>query len=277
MADDSYNNGDERESKRGVHRDDETLSSDANERELLRMLRENPELQAKLRAALDAQSAPKSPSKPPVSSAAPSFPDASIPTGLPVAKRSSPRSNVPSGLPTASRSTDRFSPLPDAFRRDGSTTSSRCFTNAESRAPLGRDVAPTHVDSNDDQPQQVPVPPRLDQLETSSESVPEVYSVATAKRGKSKTERKESSERESETAPDLSAMAPLSARSEGDLATLGTMLASFPATTNVASLVKATPDALGILTTDETWNQSTPDVFLGLLEKRKPQTPETAS
>lgn len=277
MADDSYNNGDERESKRGVHRDDETLGSDANERELLRMLRENPELQAKLRAALDAQSAPKSPSKPPASSAAPSFPDASIPTGLPVAKRSSPRSNVPSGLPTASRSTDRFSPLPDAFRRDGSTTSSRSFTNAESRAPLGRDVAPTHVDSNDDQPQQVPVPPRLDQLETSSESVPEVYSAATAKRGKSKTERKESSERESETAPDLSAMAPLSARSEGDLATLGTMLASFPATTNVASLVKATPDALGILTTDETWNQSTPDVFLGLLEKRKPQTPETAS
>ena len=242
------------------------------------MLRENPALRARLRDEFGA--APKSDSVPPASlpSSAPLSSSASTPKGLPIAGRSSSGSGVPKGLPSAPRSTDGASPLPDAFRRGDSTPPSFSALPASSPlptrgAPFEANVPPTSPKSDAVPLQTVPVPPRRDDAETSPESVPSV--VPTRKKGK--IGRRETVEQAPESAPDLSTMAPLAARPESDLATLGTMIAGIPATASVAGLSKATPDALGILSTDEAWSQSTPDAFLELLEKRNPRTPEATS
>ena len=290
MSDGSYNNGGERESERRVHRDDGTLSSDSDERELLRMLRENPELQELLRKGLNSIPRSDPPAKPPLSSSSSTFPDASIPVGLPIAGRSSSRSRIPSGLPTATRSVDRSPSLPDAFRQVDPTPTPFGFTTSDPRALPNLDVPPTSavppssVEFDAALPQQVPVPPRTDNLDAPSKdvsNVPEDVAVATSKRRKGKADRKEAkketADREPESAPDLSTMAPLSSSLEGDFTALGAMIAGFPATTSVVGLGRTTPDALGILTTDDTWNQSTPDAFLELLEKRDAQTEETAN
>ncbi len=283
MTDDSYNNGGEREPIREVPRGDETFDSDVNERELLRLLRENPELQARLRAALDARPGAGSSSNSSPSPASSPFPDATIPSGLPVAGRSSSRSGVSSGLPTASRSTNRFSSLPEPFRRDGLASPPSGFTVAEPNATSNRnapptlDVPTTSFESGSGQPQIVPVPPRLENVETAPEVVSDFPSVATLRRRKGKTVRNKVPEPKTESVPDLSTMAPLAARPEGDFAALGTMVASFPAATNVAISGRATADALGILSTDEAWEQSTPDAFLELLEKRNSRSAETSN
>ena len=277
MADDSYDN-DKREPNRDVSNGNGASSPGADELELLRMLRENPALRARLRDEFGA--APKSDSVPPASlpSSAPLSSSASTPKGLPIAGRSSSGSGVPKGLPSAPRSTDGASPLPDAFRRGDSTPPSFSALPASSPlptrgAPFETNVPPTSPKSDAVPLQTVPVPPRRDDAETTPESVPSV--VPTRKKGK--IGRRETVEQAPESAPDLSTMAPLAARPESDLATLGTMIAGIPATASVAGLSKATPDALGILSTDEAWSQSTPDAFLELLEKRNPRTPEATS
>ena len=277
MADDSYDN-DKREPNRDVSNGNGASSPGADELELLRMLRENPALRARLRDEFGA--APKSDSVPPASlpSSAPLSSSASTPKGLPIAGRSSSGSGVPKGLPSAPRSTDGASPLPDAFRRGDSTPPSFSALPASRPlptrgAPFEANVPPTSPKSDAVPLQTVPVPPRRDDAETTPESVPSV--VPTRKKGK--IGRRETVEQAPESAPDLSTMAPLAARPESDLATLGTMLAGIPATASVAGLSKATPDALGILSTDEAWSQSTPDAFLELLEKRNPRTPEATS
>lgn len=230
--------------------------------DLLRALRENPELRAKLREIVGTPPESRSTQSPPSpSQKRPS--STSAPRGLPVASRAPANSRAPSGLPSASRSNPGFSTLPDAARRDDLGPAS-----LDPFAAPGVPKPGGSLDSN--APQRVPVPPRR-----SDAPAAEVVPSAIPTRREGKAAKKASVDQTPEAAPDLSGMAPLTKRSEADVSSLGSMFVQPRANAFVAT--SSSSDPFGALTTENSWDKSTPDAFLELLEKRNPQRAETAS
>lgn len=281
MTDEFFNNSDGKGSARRL--------VDA----LLQRLRENPELaadpqfQAQLNQALAAERSSQTHS---VSSDQTKSVLPTAPFGLPIAGKSSSRTQVPSGLPsarptpppfgfpaalpTATRTNATDAALPDANRRVDfklSPTPTLNETKLEPPAPTSVTDATLPQTVEAPRPVVVPVPP-------SRESKPvqiDPTSVPTRKsRKKIKTDP---TKRDSDVAPDLSKItAKPEQRAETDFATLGALVAAPRSTTFVATSSSLPPsESLGALTAEESWEKSTPDAFLELLEKRNPRPADT--
>ena len=279
MTDDFFNNSDGKGSAR--------RHVDA----LLQRLRENPELAAdpKFQAQLNqALAAERSSQTPAVSSGQTKSVPPATPLGLPIAGKSPSRAHAPSGLPSARPATlpsglptalpsgprpnAPDAALPDPNRRVdfklSPPTTTATETNREPSVPTN--VTDATAPQVAESPLRVPVP-----VPPSRENNPAPTVAAPAPARKSRKKIKDVASNQDAAAPDLSMItAKPEERAETDFAALGALIASPRSTAFVAS--PSSPASLELLTAEKTWEKSTPDAFLELLEKRNPRPADAA-
>ena len=277
MTDDFFNNtGGEGSARRRVD-------------SLLQRLRENPALaadpqfQAQLNEALAAERSNQardvsreqtqrvSPANPLGTTTARNFPSrTNAPAGLPSA-RTAP---LPSGLPSAARTRASAPSLPDPNRRielNATPLPSPNKTTFDPPAPASGPSAT--LPQVEESPIRVPVPPTLENKPTAIKE----SSVSPRKSWKS-NKPSPTKQAPDEAAPDFSSMPTSSSeRSETDFAAFGAMVAGArPTTFNASPSSLSTAEALDAFTTEKSWEKSTPDAFLELLEKRNPRAADAS-